>query len=141
MAGPLKTGRLPARICPECKESFLPKRTDTVLCSPECRAAKKRREDREATAAKLKTIQCLICKKPFKQKRSNQECCSKECNHRKQKNKQSAARRSELDAEIRVCKNRTCKKEFTPNRVTRSFARRHALIQPASETTRSEIQN
>ena len=121
MTGPVKTGRLPARICPECKESFLPKRIDTVLCSPECRAAKRQREARETNAAKLKTIKCVICEKPFKQKRSNQECCSPECNDRKQKNKQSAARRAELDAEIRKCKNRTCKKELTPNRGNQVF--------------------
>ena len=116
MTGPLKTGRLPARICPECKESFLPKRIDSVLCSPECRVAKQQREAREANAAKLKTIKCVVCKKPFKQKRSNQECCSQECNHKKQKDKQSQARREELNNEKRICKNRTCKKVFTPNR-------------------------
>ena len=42
MTGPLKTGRLPARTCPECKQSFLPKRIDTVLCSRECRNAEQK---------------------------------------------------------------------------------------------------
>ena len=67
MTGPLKTGRLPARICPECKQSFLPKRIDTVLCSRECRNAEQKRKRREANAAKLKTIKCVICQQPFKQ--------------------------------------------------------------------------
>ncbi|WP_413405874.1 MULTISPECIES: hypothetical protein [unclassified Synechococcus] len=116
MAGPLQVGRLPERICPECEQPFLPKRTDTIYCSQACYIQKVQRENRAATAARLQIIKCVICKEPFKQKRSNQECCSKECNDKKQKKKKSDARRAELDAEIRICKNRTCNKEFTPSR-------------------------
>ena len=121
MAGPLQVGRLPERICPECEQSFLPKRTDTVYCSQDCLVKKVQRERREANAARLQIIKCVICKEPFKQTRSNQECCSKECNHKKQKKKKSEERRAELDAEKRICKNRTCKKEFTPNRGNQVF--------------------
>ena len=122
MTGPLKTGRLPSRICPECKKSFLPKRTDTVLCSAECRASKRSRENRAKTLAKLKTIECVICQKPFKQKRSNQECCSIECNDKKQKEKKSNQVRIQRESITRQCKNRTCKKEFKPkNRIDQVF--------------------
>ena len=141
MAGSLKTGRLPARICPECRESFLPKRIDSILCSPECRVAKQQREAREANAAKLKTIKCVVCKKPFKQKRSNQECCSQECNHKKQKNKESQARRDVLNDEKRICKIEHAKKNSHQTEATKSIALRHVLKRPESETTRKEIQN
>ena len=121
MTGPLKTGRIPARICPECNESFLPKRTDTDFCSAQCRAIKRKRDNHEKNARKLKNITCVICGGTFKQKRSNQECCSYECNDAKQTKKKSNERRSELNAERRVCKNRTCTKIFIPNRGNQVF--------------------
>ena len=121
MAGPLQAGKLPERICPECEKPFLPKRTDTVICSSKCRSERQRRQRREENARKLKTINCVICNQPFNQTRSNQECCSKKCNHAKQKKKQSEERRSEHNAERRSCKNRTCKKLFTPNRGNQVF--------------------
>ena len=121
MAGPLKTGRLPARKCAYCGEQFLPKRIDTRFCSKDCMANYRNSARRSFAEQKLSVRECVVCGAEFMPARSNHICCSLKCNDKKQKQRKSEELRAKLLTDKRTCKNQACQKEFAPRRSNQLF--------------------
>lgn len=75
------------RKCVECGLYFRPLRSDKIICSPECKVKRKRKQGRERwkrisphkVKPHMRTVICEQCQQPFKTKNPRQVTCGKVC--------------------------------------------------------------
>lgn len=91
------TGRIPARICKICGESFLPWHGNQVVCSDGCRRENIRRHHTPKSTFVHPERQCVICGRTFFGNNNQQICCSWDCSkmRERQRRRECAAKKNE----------------------------------------------
>jgi hypothetical protein len=77
-------------LCKQCKQKFVPTRSNQVFCTPQCRDAFKESKRILSGVNSVKPIVCEICGNAFFPENKNaKKYCSRQCRHKARQNKQA----------------------------------------------------